>query len=143
MKFYLPAHCSADFMSFFAVIDIHDQLKKWLLKQRDLFREFKEKEDTIYQLVYWDSDIEWYESDHDFAKEDHDKLLKLVGEADLNDNVARLPDDFKMSDATSAARMECDRVFIDERGVYWKAYPKHTDSRVETELLRWEELEGA
>lgn len=137
MKFFIPTHGNEAGIDLFGVVDVHDQLRKWLLKQHETFKELKNQEDDLYELVYWDDVLEWHEMGEGLTEED---AAALESNFDA-DEVALLPGGFRMD--SDQPRVELCRIVIDERGVHWRCVPKHTDVEIISKILHWVELEDA
>jgi hypothetical protein len=106
----------------YAVIELDAELVRKLELRREMFlRAFKEDKE-LYTLEYWDYSARYYDESplgEDF--EEH-----VVDDGDFPE--------------LEPCRTECDILVVNERGFYWRAYPKHTSILVETSLIRWEEI---
>jgi hypothetical protein len=135
MKFYVPAR--SENLDFFGIVTISQEFEWWLLKMRGHFKDLRMQEEHLANLTFWDITIDWYERDSTLDDGDD---IKIDGLIDDNCAVGRLPDDFEMSSASQQASTELNMLVIDDRGFYWKCFPKHCNERVVADMIEWEEL---
>lgn len=133
MNIFLPCHCTGDFTDFIGIVQLDKSDIHKVQLRNNAFVDACACSPDLYEMSYWDGSVEWYEVDSGLHKNDYSKLLSAI----TNNQSKILPSRFRMSKHSTQARVECERMVVNERGFYWKCYPKHTDQRVTTDYVEW------
>lgn len=122
----LVMQISAEWDTFYAILQpVRGDVQKWSEVAR-LVATMKKSFPEMHEITGWDSSVNICEAG--VWKEERPDAL------DGGDWV-EVPLTMLDLSGTHEARTECDEIHIDEHGVHWSFYPKHSDTRLSTSPL--------
>jgi hypothetical protein len=135
--FLLNTHSSvpdADVGCRVALVTLDKKFATLILKRLAVFKAALKKDNSLFELQFWDSAPE-YLSDDGVAAISEEIQCQLDMEMSVKVKSA-----FRNTTLTedSFQRTEVELMTIREDGVAWSAMPKHADVRVETEEIRFD-----
>lgn len=127
----------------YSIVEITKELRDQVLARREIFQMVQSKDPTILSLSFWDCSAEFFDNldTVKFTEDFKNNSLQI-----LEDNFSPCFGDENEEDLDGTAdydedcRTECDCLVIEERGFYWRAIVKHTDTYVETTLIPYDWL---
>jgi hypothetical protein len=135
--FYIPQPEDSTFSGVFAHVEITPELARTILARSKAFRQLKEKDGAAYSMRYWDSSVEFFSSIDTMEIDTWTDDL----ETEIMEKGSKTFSEKPFEDDEEPERTECDQMIVDEDGVSWKCYAKHTDIEWVTGEIPYSEIE--
>jgi hypothetical protein len=130
MRFALRAHSTnEDRGAELALVSVDAKTREGMLKRRAMWLAVKAYDSDLSYMEFWDYSPDWYE-----YPELEDEASDLVADEEVVPN-------FQFAVKGEALRMDCVRAIVDEQGVHWCGWIKHTSIRCDTSTIPWALLE--
>ena len=120
-----------------ALLEVTAELKTLLLQRLEDFTLLKKRDKDLNEIEYWDMNPAWF-------NEIPDTLYEEV----CADKIVDVSEGTQYAGLVEATRwkellLDAPRCRVDEQGVYWIAFLRHSDIKVETTLVSWRLIEDA
>ena len=131
MRFAIRVHHSGDYdeVPELATVSLNANDRNALLRRRAMYLAVKAYDSDLAYLEFWDFSVDWYEC---LELDDDDADATADSEV-----VANFRGQVKGADTI----MDCTRVIVNEEGVHWCGWVKHTSILCDTATIPWALLE--
>lgn len=129
------------------VLVVTPELARLCLERKRAFDAAYAADDSLYELSWWDYRVDYVsvselpeELEASTDDDDPDSPGGLAERVDL-DGLVWFDEDKEIdTEGVETKRTDCDQMHATKDGVYWSAYLKHTDLRMETHEIPWDVL---